>query len=123
MQDIYYRRAKEWGYRARSAFKLLQIDSSFSLLSNCTRVVDLCAAPGGWTEVLVDRLFTQKQIQLHHQQQQQQQQQQMQAGETKEEAKTAEDEEIKIVAVDLQKMQPLPHVEIIQGDITRQVSQ
>jgi hypothetical protein len=82
-QDIYYRKAKEEGWRARSAFKLLQIDQEFnifhglnathppvllscavgdrSLLHECKlllfslagvkRVVDLCAAPGSWSQV------------------------------------------------------------------------
>ena len=35
-RDIYYRRAKEIGFRARSAFKLLQIDEEFDLFSECT---------------------------------------------------------------------------------------
>ena len=46
-RDIYYRLAKEQGFRARSAFKLLQIHSEFNILNdNVKRVVDLCAAPG-----------------------------------------------------------------------------
>jgi tRNA (cytidine32/guanosine34-2'-O)-methyltransferase len=44
-RDIYYRKAKEIGFRARSAFKLLQIDDEYSILGDATRVVDLCA---GW---------------------------------------------------------------------------
>ncbi|KAF6162607.1 hypothetical protein GIB67_003153 [Kingdonia uniflora] len=49
-RDIYYRRAKEEGLRARSAFKLLQIDEEFSLFEGVKRVVDLCAAPGSWSQ-------------------------------------------------------------------------
>ena len=41
-RDIYYRLAKE-GWRARSAFKLLQIDEKFDLFTGVRRVVDLCA--------------------------------------------------------------------------------
>ena len=51
-RDIYYRLAKEKGYRARSAFKLLQIDEKYNILSNASSIVDLCAAPGSWSQVL-----------------------------------------------------------------------
>lgn len=47
-RDIYYRKAKEEGWRARSAFKLLQINEDFQIFKNVTRAVDLCAAPGGY---------------------------------------------------------------------------
>ena len=50
-RDIYYRKAKEVGFRARSAFKLLQLDEQFQLLDGVHRVVDLCAAPGSWSQV------------------------------------------------------------------------
>ena len=49
-RDIYYRKAKLEGFRARSAYKLLQIDEEFHLFTESTyRVVDLCAAPGSWS--------------------------------------------------------------------------
>eukprot|EP00911_Craspedida_sp_UC1_P001498 UC1_evm3s1130 len=51
-RDIYYRQAKEQGWRARSAFKLLQLDEEFDLFTGVERVVDLCAAPGSWSQVL-----------------------------------------------------------------------
>ena len=44
------------GYRARSAFKLLQLDEEYGLLEGVARVVDLCAAPGSWSQVLARRL-------------------------------------------------------------------
>jgi tRNA (cytidine32/guanosine34-2'-O)-methyltransferase len=47
--DIYYRKAKEEGYRARSAYKLLQINDEFNIFEGVTRAVDLCAAPGSWS--------------------------------------------------------------------------
>lgn len=90
-RDIYYRLAKEEGWRARSAFKLLQIDEKFQILKGVTRAVDLCAAPGSWSQVLSKRLYENK----------------------------AENNDVKIIAVDLQAMAPLPGVIQIQGDITK----
>jgi tRNA (cytidine32/guanosine34-2'-O)-methyltransferase len=118
------------GYRARSAFKLLQIDAEFDLFGKqqglkVHRCVDLCAAPGSWSQVLVDRLYV--------------------SDATKEETNAALDssndidskddgtnesdagltdhgkaneEGPKIVSVDLQPMAPLEGVHCIQGDIT-----
>ena len=87
---MYYRRAKEEGWRARSAFKLLQIDEEFNIFkgtggeivisfqnhSTCPQYtcdiltptyvyyligvknsVDLCAAPGSWSQVLSKKLW------------------------------------------------------------------
>lgn len=90
-RDIYYRKAKEEGWRARSAFKLLQIDETMQIFkgttpsqTHCLRsacpqcdlsavselhaqppgvgagvhnVVDLCSAPGSWSQVLSRRLY------------------------------------------------------------------
>ena len=56
-RDIYYRKAKEEGWRARSAFKLLQIEEEFDIFAGVTRAVDLCAAPGSWSQVLSRQLF------------------------------------------------------------------
>ena len=57
-RDVYYRLAKEEGWRARSAFKLLQINDEFNIFSGVTKVVDLCAAPGSWSQVLSKKLRT-----------------------------------------------------------------
>jgi len=92
-RDVYYRLAKEEGWRARSAFKLMQINDEFDIFKGVTRVVDLCAAPGSWSQVLSKKLSAQK------------------SGEEK--------DKVKIVAVDLQAMAPLPGVIQIQGDITK----
>ncbi|CAC5389420.1 FTSJ1 [Mytilus coruscus] len=90
-RDVYYRLAKEEGWRARSAFKLLQINEDYSLFNGVKKVVDLCAAPGSWSQVLAKKLI--------------------------EEKDTPDD--VKIVAVDLQAMAPIPGVIQIQGDITK----
>lgn len=58
-RDIYYRLAKEHGYRARSAYKLLHLHQQLNLLHpSVRRVVDLCAAPGSWSQVLSQHLAT-----------------------------------------------------------------
>jgi 23S rRNA (uridine2552-2'-O)-methyltransferase len=55
LNDPYVHRAKREGYRSRAAFKLVELDDRFKLLRPGTRVVDLGAAPGGWTQVAVAR--------------------------------------------------------------------
>ena len=54
--DPYVRQAKAQGYRSRSAFKLLQIDAKEKILKPAQVVVDLGAAPGGWSQVAADRV-------------------------------------------------------------------
>jgi 23S rRNA (uridine2552-2'-O)-methyltransferase len=50
-KEHFYKEAKRVGYRARSAFKLKQIHSKFKILNKGDTVIDLGAAPGGWSQV------------------------------------------------------------------------
>eukprot|EP00571_Detonula_confervacea_P012843 CAMPEP_0172301694 /NCGR_PEP_ID=MMETSP1058-20130122/3534_1 /TAXON_ID=83371 /ORGANISM="Detonula confervacea, Strain CCMP 353" /LENGTH=368 /DNA_ID=CAMNT_0013011909 /DNA_START=135 /DNA_END=1241 /DNA_ORIENTATION=+ len=145
-RDVFYRKAKESGYRARSAYKLLQIDAEFNLFGDeprgdeellaeghgendtavnnasqgkrrplvVQRAVDLCAAPGGWSQVLAQRMMVNNAMEsspaacddggsISNEDDSQ-----GQAGEPPP----------AIVAVDLWPIEPLPGVHFIRGDIT-----
>jgi 23S rRNA (uridine2552-2'-O)-methyltransferase len=56
INDPYVRAAKTEGYRSRAAFKLKEMDDKYRFLKRGQSAVDLGAAPGGWTQVLVERL-------------------------------------------------------------------
>ncbi|HTC23888.1 MAG TPA: RlmE family RNA methyltransferase [Gemmatimonadales bacterium] len=53
-KDTYYRRARRAGYRARSAYKLRELDSRFHLMRSGDSVLDLGAWPGGWLQVALE---------------------------------------------------------------------
>jgi 23S rRNA (uridine2552-2'-O)-methyltransferase len=55
-RDQYRRMAKDKGYRARSAYKLLQINKSYNILKEGDKVVDLGCAPGGWLQVAINEI-------------------------------------------------------------------
>ena len=56
LNDPYVARSKSEGYRSRAAYKLAEIDDRFGLLKPGRRVVDLGAAPGGWSQVAAARV-------------------------------------------------------------------
>ena len=58
LNDPYVRRAKSEGYRSRAAYKLVEIDDKARFLKRGARVVDLGAAPGGWSQVAAERVGT-----------------------------------------------------------------
>ncbi len=129
-RDAYYRLAKEQNWRARSAFKLIQIDEQFDLFSyedpfKCTRVVDLCAAPGSWSQVLSRILIKGESFGRRAW---------MERRARYDGSKNTEDsleelnisdkpvlkprKNVKIVALDLQPMSPLEGITTLQADIT-----
>ena len=56
LNDPYVARSKREGFRSRAAYKLAEIDERYELLKPGMRVVDLGAAPGGWSQVAADRV-------------------------------------------------------------------
>jgi 23S rRNA (uridine2552-2'-O)-methyltransferase len=60
--DVYVRRAKQEGYRSRSAYKLLEILEKDKLVRPGMTVVDLGAAPGGWSQVLAPLVGSKGQV-------------------------------------------------------------
>jgi 23S rRNA (uridine2552-2'-O)-methyltransferase len=83
-EDKYFQRAKQEGYRARSAYKLRQIQDKFAVLDRGQVVLDLGAAPGSWSQVASEIV-----------------------GHTG-----------RVIAVDLQPIEPISGVTILQGDLT-----
>ncbi|KAF7191358.1 putative tRNA (cytidine(32)/guanosine(34)-2'-O)-methyltransferase [Pseudocercospora fuligena] len=126
-RDAYYRLAKEQGWRARSAFKLLQLDEEFNLFEGVTRVVDLCAAPGSWSQVLSRILIKGERIGraawedkrykalLKYQEENGGH---IPGNDPLEAPVTTRRKDVKIVAIDLQPMSPLEGIVCLKADIT-----
>ena len=56
LNDPYVAKAKREGYRSRAAFKLIEIDDKYRVLKSGMTVVDLGAAPGGWSQIAAKRV-------------------------------------------------------------------
>lgn len=136
-RDAYYRLAKEQNWRARSAFKLIQIDERFDLFEhenpdNVTRVVDLCAAPGSWSQVLSRVLIKGESFgRRAWLEKKRKEQQGLEAAETTttdgdrmdcDESSPSSElkprKNVKIVSIDLQPMAPLEGITTLKADIT-----
>src|SRR5271154_1062984 len=59
LNDPYVAAAQKEGYRSRAAYKFLQLDAQFHVLRKGLRVVDLGAAPGGWSQVVAQKIGAQ----------------------------------------------------------------
>jgi 23S rRNA (uridine2552-2'-O)-methyltransferase len=62
LNDPYVRAARAAGWRSRAAFKIIELDEKYKLFKPNQRVVDLGAAPGGWTQVAVQRVGEQGRV-------------------------------------------------------------
>lgn len=82
LNDPYVKMAQKDGYRARAAYKLIEIDDKDKLIKPGMTIVDLGSTPGSWSQVVVQRLKGQG----------------------------------RVIALDILEMQPIAHVEFIQGD-------
>ena len=84
--DAYVKQAQKEGFRSRAAYKLLEIQQRDHILKHGMRVVDLGAAPGGWSQVATRLIGSSGQV----------------------------------IALDLLPVDPMAHMEFIQGDFTEQ---
>ena len=60
VNDEYVKKAKMLAYRSRASFKLMEIDEKIKLLKPGMRVIDVGAAPGGWSQVIAERVDSSK---------------------------------------------------------------
>jgi 23S rRNA (uridine2552-2'-O)-methyltransferase len=88
LNDPYVHAAKRDGYRSRAAYKLIQLDEKFDLLKAGQRVVDLGAAPGGWSQIVANKIL----LKGH--------------------------KDSQLVALDILPMDPLPGATVILADFT-----
>jgi 23S rRNA (uridine2552-2'-O)-methyltransferase len=89
LNDPYVAAARRQGYRSRAAFKLIEIDDKHRLLKPGARVVDLGAAPGGWSQVAAERVRA---------------------------VEGPKHKGGQVVAIDLLAVEPIPGVELLQLD-------
>ena len=87
LNDPYVTAAQKDGYRSRAAYKLIELNDRFNFLRPGTKVVDLGAAPGGWTQVVLETL-----------------------------SDPATNQSSEIVALDILDMDPLPGVDMMIHD-------
>lgn len=89
LNDPYVAAAKEYGYRSRAAFKIIEIDDKFKIFKKGQTVIDLGAAPGGWSQICASRI-------------------------------DSVEGRGKVIALDIQEMDPMPGVDIFLGDFSEE---
>jgi len=97
-RDPYYKSAKQEGYRARSAFKLLEIQKRFNIFKRAFYILDLGCAPGSWLQVA--KKFSEENLekyidQYYHR------------------------DHYKIMGVDIKKTTPIEKIKLVQEDFTK----
>ncbi|KAI9826603.1 MAG: hypothetical protein M1832_006199 [Thelocarpon impressellum] len=118
-RDAYYRLAKEQGWRARSAYKLIQLDEEINLFEDVTRVVDLCAAPGSWSQVLSRVLIKGEKFgRVGWEDKQARSDARVFGDAPPADTGPKPRKDVKIVAIDLQPMAPLEGITTLKADIT-----
>jgi 23S rRNA (uridine2552-2'-O)-methyltransferase len=100
--DQYVQQAKKLGYRSRAAFKIIEIDEKVGLFKRGMTVVDLGAAPGGWSQIAAPKVGADVAAET--------------APEGAKPAKKAA--KGRVLAIDLLEMPGLPGVEFVQADFS-----
>ena len=59
-QDHFFKKAKDRGYRSRSAFKLIELNNKFRFLKNNINILDVGSFPGGWCQVIKKKILKEK---------------------------------------------------------------
>ena len=96
-QEKFYKKAKKEGYRARSAYKLLDIQKRFNIFKRAFYILDLGCAPGSWLQVakkFAEDNITKYKDQFYHR------------------------DHYKIMGIDIKKVSPIENISIVQNDLT-----
>lgn len=97
-QESFYKQAKKDGFRARSAYKLLEIQKRFNIFKRAFYILDLGCAPGSWLQVA--KRYAEENLQKYKDQYYRR-------------------DHYKIMGIDYQKVSPIENISIIRADITQ----
>ncbi|MFX1378143.1 MAG: SAM-dependent methyltransferase [Promethearchaeota archaeon] len=97
-QESFYRKAKKEGYRARSAYKLLDIQKRFNVFKRAFYILDLGCAPGSWLQVA--KKFAEENLEKYKDQ-------------------FYHRDHYKIMGIDIKKVSPIENIKIVNADLTK----